>query len=178
MDIKKLFIYKLYSHSRPAFIFVAAFLLLYAFFFFKKMDMTFFAYNSMFVSKLPARQTSAYALKVNDRIVPISGKLWWRKDFLESSLNGFSAFLQNERSTYLRQFLTTRIKNPVSKQFFLSRLTPQDADAADFISHYAAVAGIRLQPADKIEIVEYTLQFSSNAVERTDSGTIYIKRSR
>lgn len=178
MRNRKFFIQKLYAHSRLAFVLFTGFLFVYAFFFFKGMDMTVFAYNSMFVSDRPAKTASAYAVKVNGALVPTSSKLWWKKDFLESSLIGFSEFLENEQSTYLQRYLNTEIKDPVTKQFLLSRITHQQVEPMRVIAHYLSMAGYPMQPKDTIEIVKYHLQFSGDAVQKTDSTIIFIKKSR
>ncbi len=178
MNTRKTFIYRLFDHSRTAFAIVVCFLVIYAFFFLKKMDMTIFAYNSMFVSEISGKHTDAYALKINDKLLPISEKLWWKKDFLESSLIGFSVFLENEKKTYLQQYIVNKISDSTQKQYLLDRLTSYMVDPILFISNYARQAGYPLQTRDKLEIVKYRIQYSKNKVKKLDSTTIFIKRSR
>jgi hypothetical protein len=178
MNTNPTFFRKLYSQSRPGFVIAGLFVIFYAFFFFKMMDMTVFAYNGMFVRKASEKQATAYALKINNKILPTSHKLWWKKDFLESSLIGFSEYLEREQSTYLQHYLSQKMDNPIAKQFFLSRLTAQDVDALAFVRQYALKAGYIVQPADKLEIARYQLHFGADGVQITDSSIIYIKTSK
>jgi hypothetical protein len=177
MDVKKLFVYRLYVHSRLAFIVFVCFLAGYSFFFFKKMDMTIFAYNSMFVIAMDRKQTHAYALKINGQVVQTSHHLWWKKDFLESSLIGYSAYLEKEHKTYLQQFLISKIPDPQWRDFFVHHLTAKLVEPMDFLNNYARVAGQPLQAGDKVEIIKYHLQFLRSSVIKQDSTIIFIKRS-
>lgn len=176
MDIKKSFVYRLYNHSRPAFITFVIFIAVYSYLFLKKMDMTVFAYNSMFVSSMEPKLTDAYVLKINGQIVPTSHHLWWKKDFLESSLIGYSTYLEREQKTYLQQYLAHKIADQKIKEFLLNRLTAKQVNPMDFLNNYAKEAGHPLQKGDKVEIIQYQLEFLDSKVIRKDSPVIFIKR--
>ena len=123
--MKRFFLYKLFTVSKPWFIFCLFFVLLYFFFFVKKMDSVFTPYNGMFafVNSDP-NKTSTIAIKLNNKLVPYTNNLWWKKDFFENSFAFYSKYILNNKEVLLNNYIKQRSFSISKKEFLYKRLTP------------------------------------------------------
>ncbi len=168
------YLYRLFRHSKPAFIFVVCFILFYAATISKKMDMIFFPYNNMYAIDFSANAgSSTYAIKINGNPVKITGNLYWKKDMLETSLNGYCRYLKHNRKVFLHDYIPYKFKNEQLQHRLIDKLTPGEKQAYQWPKWFANAAGYMLKPGDEIEFMEYRFNLADGQAAMLDSAAIY-----
>lgn len=172
--MKHSFLYRLFKHSLPAFVFAAIFLLFYAITINKKMDMIFFPYNNMYAIDFSGTSTSStYAMKINGNQVTITHNLYWKKDLLETSLNGYCRYLQHNRKVFLDDYLSYKFSNEQLRNLLTSHLTPDDSTAVNWPYWFAKTAGYTLPAGSEIEFLQYHFNLRDHKAVLLDSVSIY-----
>lgn len=170
--MQRLFLYRLYHHSRIAFLLVVVFVVFYAILFFKKMDMVLFPYNNMFSLSSDNKKTViTYRIKINQKPVNYTKRLYWKKDFLETSLSKYVIYHGNGNKVLLHEYLYQK-NLPDNLKFILEeRLTPHAAGS--WPVWYANFAGWKTSPNESVEIYQYSIDFNGLSPVVTDSLTVY-----
>ncbi|MFT3912003.1 MAG: hypothetical protein QM737_21440 [Ferruginibacter sp.] len=138
------------------------------------MDAVFFPYNSMFAIDFTKKYTaSAYSVKVNGAIVPITQHLYWKKDFLEETLINYCRYKKNHDVLFMDNYLDQRVLDKEKKEFLSSRLTPDKSGLDQWPFWYIHFAGYTIPPGATVELFQYDLIFENNAVTIKDSASIY-----
>ncbi len=172
--MKQLFLYRLLRHSKTAFLFAILFISCFAVTFYKKMDMVFFPYNSMYsIDFNKASKTSTYAAKINGRLVRITPNLYWKKDFLETSLNGYCRYIQHDNKTFLEDYIHYKFSDVGMRNFLLNQLTPGKAAASNWPAWYVDFAGYKPPPNATLELMRYEFSFDQQQPKLTDSISLY-----
>ncbi|CAN5724019.1 hypothetical protein BH11BAC4_BH11BAC4_23130 [soil metagenome] len=172
--MERLFLYRLLKHSKWGFAFTIIFMLCYALTYYKKMDMIFFPYNSMYaIDFTKTESTTTYAMKINSVPVRITEKLYWKKDMLETSLNGYCRYLKNGKHVFLFDYVHYRFSNEQLQQWLLSNLTPVEKAVENWPAWYAAMAGYSIPGGATIEFVQYDLVLDKDRALLKDSIGIY-----
>jgi len=167
------FLYKLYRYSRKAFICCLLFLAFYAFFLFKNMDMMLFPHNSMFAGYTPNKKAYTCAVKLNGSIVPITKKLWWKKDFLESNANMYGRYYESNQHTLLEDYISSKAGDTSFRNTLLQRMTAGKISPQQWAAFYVCFAGRKLKPGDEVELLKYELSFAGNDPVLIDSLSIF-----
>lgn len=168
------FLYRLFRHSKPAIILAVCFILFYAVSISKKMDMIFFPYNNMYAIDFSGNTTThTYALKINGNPVKITGNLYWKKDMLETSLNGYCRYIKHGRKVFLHDYIPYKFKNEQLQHVLVEKLTPDEHLAYKWPYWFARTAGYPLKPGDDIEFMEYRFNLSDGKAVIFDSSSIY-----
>ena len=106
------------------------------------MDMIFFPYNNMYAIDFnKANTASTYALKINAIPVTITKNLYWKKDFLETSLNAYCTYIKHGNKLFLDEYIKYRFQNERLQTFLINKLTPDKIDTAKWLYWYADAAG-------------------------------------
>ncbi|MEO8770295.1 MAG: hypothetical protein ABI402_09430 [Ferruginibacter sp.] len=172
--MKKSFLYKLFKHSRIGFAFVIIFMLCYAILFYKKMDTTFFPYNSMFAIDFNKKYTATtYMVKVNGMPVKITHHPYWKKDFLEESLYNYSKYKVNHNMLFMNDYLDAKVSGNERKIFLSKKLIPDKTAAEQWLPWYIQFAGYTIPTGAAIELWQYDLIFENNTAIVKDSSSIY-----
>ena len=147
--LKQTFLYRLFVHSKTGFGVVLFILIFYSVTFSKRMGMIFFPYNNMFtVDFTKTNQAFTYGVKINGEMIPITGYLYWKKDFLESSLTTYVEYIENGYTLYLESYLKSkRAGNSIVKNLLPLVSVPI----------FGAVVPIPISPADVIRIFSVTV---------------------
>ncbi len=165
------FIIRLYHHSRFAFVIVALYLILYAFFFIKKMDMVVFPYNSMFAIDFSDNNTSeTYQLKIDGKAVRFTNKWWWKKDFMETSLKRYALLLHD--TPYIEKYIAYAYANKSYRELFLNQLKPSTTDKSKWLFWYAKFGNVNLKKGQVFSIWQYRLHFEKEIIS-IDSSLIF-----
>lgn len=168
------FLYRLFQHSKTGFLIVVAFIICYAVFFSKKMDSVIFPYNSMFAVEFKTSASpEVYAVKINNVPVKITNNLYWKKDFLEESLNNYGRYKKNGDMLYMDNYLRAKIPDSSGRAFMAERLIPTKDAMERWLPWYIRFAGYQVEKGATIELISYHLDFSSNNVTIKDSLSIY-----
>ena len=167
------FLYKLYRYSPKAFAGCLLFLAFYAFFLCKNMDMMLFPHNSMFAGYVPNKKAYTCAVKVNGSIVPVTKKLWWKKDFLESNANVYGKYLENNQHTLLQDYIIAKVKDTSLRSSLLQQLTAGKVPPQQWAAFYLRFAGRNLKAGDEIQLVKYELSFAGNHPALVDSSVLF-----
>lgn len=172
--MKQLYLYRLYKYSTPAFIVVSLFLVWYSIVFYKKMDMIFFPYNSMYAIDFKKNNTaSTYSMKLNGKRINISHQLYWKKDFLETSLFGYSKYLRHDRKVFMDDYINQKFNREVLRNIMLNKLTPGKISSENWIQWYVGFAGYTIPPKADIELMEYHFILDKGELLITDSVSVY-----
>ena len=172
--MKQLFLYRLFKHSRTGFVLIALFLICYATSFYKKMDMIFFPYNSMYtIDFTKTNTTSTYAVKINNNPVKITNHLYWKKDFLETSLNAYCRYIKQDHKVFLDDYIAYKFKNKTVSDFLLNRLVPDKSTTLQWSAWYAHSAGYEVPPGAAIEFMQYDFLLENNNALLKDSLSIH-----
>ena len=172
--MKRLFLFRLYKFSRPAFFFVLLFIIFYAVVFYKKMDMVIFPYNNMFALKTsPEISPSTYAMRINGKLVPITDFPYWKKDFLETSLFNFAKFLQQGEKVFLEDYLKAKGYSKWAGGILNDRLLPDKNGAKHWPVWYTDFANQDIKAGDTYEIVRYNFEFTDDNYKLNDSVIIF-----
>ncbi|MBU3713897.1 MAG: hypothetical protein FGM46_03010 [Ferruginibacter sp.] len=169
--MQKTFLFRLYRHSKVAFIVMLLFMGGYVFFFFKKMDTVMFPYNGMFASSAENKNHSTiYAIRLNGKRIPYSNRMYWKKDFLEQSLSGYISF-QQQQSSYLKTYLDSKQWGAGAKDFLRAGLIPSNIEAWPL--WYCKFAGSEVPSGSVVELFAYTFDFKDGQPVMTDSSMMY-----
>lgn len=172
--MKQLYLYRLFKHAPWAFTIIALFIISYAVVFYKKMDMTFFPYNSMYTIDFTKNYTAiTYAMKINGEMIKITHRPYWKKDFLETSLSSYSKYISHNRSVFLDDYIHQKFTKEQTRKFLLERLTPDNSASNQWPYWYAHFAGYPIPENALIEIWQYHFRFDNGRTILVDSLSIY-----
>lgn len=172
--MKQVYLYRLFRYSKVGFSFLMLFILIYAITFYKKMDMIFFPYNAMYaVDFQHSNKASTYAMKLNGNLVKITRHLYWKKDFLETSLHAYAQYLQKDRRVFLDDYLTYKFKNDHVRSVLSNGLTPNREDAIQWPSWFIKTAGYDPIHGSILEILRYDFLLDHQKAILYDSARIY-----
>jgi hypothetical protein len=172
--MKQLFLYRLLKHSTPAFIFVVLFISFYAITFFKKMDMVLFPFNNMYTVDFTKNKTATtYAMKINGNMVKITHQPYWKKDFLETSLNVYSKYIRYHRKVFLDDYIPYKFHNEQTRKILLHGLTPDKTTAMSWPAWYVHFAGYNLPANSTIELTQYNFLLDKEQAVLKDSISIF-----
>jgi hypothetical protein len=172
--MKRTYLYQLYQYSKPSFWLVVGFIGCYTFFFIKKMDMTIFPHNSMFAAA-SQEDIHLYAVKLNDTIIPISDYLYWKKDFLESSVSGYARYIQNGNRVMLADYFSSGKNIPA---VISRRLVPRQDAAGNWLLWLASFMGKNPGNNASLKLYRYAYDFSSGTAVLQDSTLIYSQKTK
>ena len=137
----------------------------------KRMSMIFLPYNNMFtVDFTKTNNAFTYAVKINEQLIPITDNLYWKKDFLESSLNTYVEYIDNGHALYLENYLKSRNAN----NNVFRNLLPQKELATQWPLWFARFAHYSYSMPAKVEILRYTYLFKDGKAILTDSVSTYL----
>lgn len=172
--MKKWYLYRLFQHSRFWFLLAVLFIITYGVLYSKKMSMMLFPYNSMYSIDFYHNKTGEmYAMKVDGRVVPITDKWYWKKDFLETSLRGFVHYTEDSNRVFLDHYIPYKFHRNSTRQFLLSKLTPGQIDAHQWAKWYLKFAGERIAPGQNLEVYTYHFEITENGFKITDSTRVW-----
>ena len=172
--MRQLFLYKVFKHSKLAFIGLMLLISLQLIFIGKKMDMLIFPFNNMFaLAPGTTSITATYAIRLNGQLVPITHHLYWKKDFLETSLHTYGKYKEQESTVYLEQYIRSTTAKKQKKKFLLESLTPDRSHANLWPVWFCQFAGVNVPSKSKMELVKYRLLFEEEKVSLYDSTIIY-----
>lgn len=170
--MKKLFLYRLYHHSRIAFLLSVIFIVVYAVLFIKKIDMVLFPYNNMFSLSSNQNMTAiTHGVKINNNPVVYTHYSYWKKDLLETSVAKYALYQEKNKKVFLGEYLYEKQWSNATKLFLEKHLTPQSADS--WPVWYCNFAGYNIQTNDIIEIYRYKLDFNTSYTRIIDSSLVY-----
>lgn len=135
--------------------------------------MVFFPYNSMFAGYAANKTIVTYSLKINGKILPVTSKMWWKKDFLETNASVYGRYIEEGKQTGLGNFIADKIKDPSTQKFFKERLTAGEIDPEEWTLFYTAFAGHAIQKGEEAELIKYELKFNSKMPDIIDSTSIF-----
>lgn len=172
-NLKKLFIIRLYHHSKLAFVLIMLYIFMYAFFFFKKMDMVMFPYNSMFsIDFTNDYSTDTYQLKLDDQPVNFTHQWWWKKDFMETSLRTYVSMLNDV--PYIEKYINYAYANKPYHQLLLQQLKPS-LNNHRWLAWYANFGNQKTNASTVFSIWKYHLFFSNGAIAIDSSLLLHQK---
>lgn len=172
--MKQIFLFRLFRHSKLAFFLTVAFVILYVITFCKKMDMVFFPYNSMYTIDFSGTTGSTtYGMKINGTLVKITGQPYWKKDFLETSMNGFCRFVKNGNKVFMEDYINHKFSGGQTKRYLLNTLVPPRSATGEWPSWYGQFAGYEVPRNAVIEILEYQFALKDDKLTLKDSTVIY-----
>ena len=136
--------------------------------------MILFPYNSMYAIDFnKTTHSRTYAMKINNEKVNITNNLYWKKDLLETSLNGYCRYLQNGRNVFLNEYLNYRFSNERLRNSLLNRLIPDKQAAMQWPNWFANEAGYTIPSNATIEFIEYNFMLEKTNAVLKDSISIY-----
>ena len=171
--MKRLFLYKLFQTSKKWFFVCVFFMIVYLFFFLKKMDTVFNPYNGMFAYNTKKQSiTSTTAFKVNNKIVEYTKYLWWKKDFCENTETNYPKYIINNKTVLMDDYIIQKNISLKSKIFLKKRLTPDSSITKNWALWYCKFRGIDNNENAKLEFVRYDFDFN-NAMKLIDSVSLF-----
>ena len=169
--LKQTFLYRLFVHSKIGFATVLLIFIFYSVTFYRGMGMIFFPYNNMFtVDFTKTNKAFTYAMKINGEMIHTTDNLYWKKDFLESSLNTYAGYIKNRQTVYMESYL--KLKKAGNRAF--KNLLPQKELAAQWPLWFINFAHYSYSIPAKVEIMQYNYVFKDGQAILTDSGNVYI----
>ena len=167
------FLYRLYKHSKFTFVFAIIFIVVYSICISKKMDMLVFPYNNMFSNTNYTNKTATtYFVKVNDKIMPYTHFMYWKKDFSEQALYNYACYIKNNNINYLESYIDQKISNKNKSKWLNGKLVPDSFSFTQWASWYASFTNNSILQNQKLELVEYKINFTKNIPFIVDSSTI------
>lgn len=128
----------------------------------------------MFSTDFTGQNSShAYVLKINNSIVPITNKWYWKKDFLESSMSTYCWYLHNDKKVYLDDFLTQKVADNQQLQRLREALTPGKLSEMKWLDWYAKFCGFAIAAGDRVELVDYSVSIENGTVSIIDSTILF-----
>lgn len=135
------------------------------------MDMIFFPHNSMFAyAQKQQLKSSTYAVKVNNQLIRITDKPYWKKDFLEMSLSEYAKYIKNDSSVALHYYLSAKGLSSPFYSFLSHRLLPQNTHM--WFIWYLGFAGIKRTDKIAVDLYEYQLTYNQHQPVITDSTLV------
>jgi hypothetical protein len=168
------FLYRLYKYSKAGFFLSIIFIVSFVFFFFKKMDMALFPYNDMFSVNKKADTVFAYGLKANGELVKITSFPYWKKDFLETSLNTYVKYVEHDRRVFMDYYIKSKQFSSTVENLLHDRLTPGKLAANAWPAWYSAYAGHTNYPPVEYGIERYSLVLRNGQVKVLDSSFVHL----
>lgn len=140
----------------------------------KKMDSVFTPYNGMFafVNTKP-NKTTTIAIKLDNKLVPYSNYLWWKKDFLENAIAFYSRYVLNARQVALKEYIKQKPFSNYQKEFLYKRLTPDSVLVKSFPRWLEDYVGKERNNYSMMEFVKYDFDFSDSKLLLTDSTSLF-----
>ena len=171
--MKRLYLYQLGRHSKPASVAAILFILCYAVLYSKKMDMALFPYNRMFAT-VPEnnRSSKIYVVKMNNNRIGYTKNLYWKKDFLEQAATKFALYRINDHKNFMDLYLSQKITDTGTRKFLAERLTPQQPILKKWAKWYCSYAGHSVPPGSVVSLIEYTMNFDQPQPYLLDSTEI------
>jgi hypothetical protein len=145
--MKRLFLFKLYHYSKFGFAIVSIYICLMIFLIFKKTDWLLFPRNDMFSGQRVDSIQKIPRLYVDGNPVKTSGMLYWKKDFLEQSLQLYQRYKITHQVYQVNWLNRKQIQYPWLAEC-RENITPKESS----IHWYAHLAGIESDEAHQIEI--------------------------
>ena len=138
------------------------------------MDSVFTPYNGMFafVNDKPYK-TTTIAIKLDNKLVPYSKYLWWKKDFFENSIAFYSRYILNAKQVALNNYIKQKPFSDPQKEFLYKRLTPDSVLVKSFprwLEHYAGRDGTA---HETMEFVKYDFNFLDSNLLLIDSTSLF-----
>jgi len=118
-----------------------------------------FPHNSMFAGYVPEKKIYTYLLKINGTIVPVTNKLWWKKDFLETNAAMYGAYYEKGQQSFLEDFIKSKLKDTTSQHYWIHRLTSGNVNPQQWATFYINFAGSKLKSGDSVELTRYEIKF-------------------
>lgn len=172
MSIQQTYCYRLFKHSKLAFIFVGCFVLVYMVLFYKKMDMMPFPYNNMFSQQNQETTHTTYFVKLNGKIIPYTSFMYWKKDFLEQSGYKYQEYIGLQQKNYLSNYIAAKSWSPSIKERLEARLCPSKLDFSTWVKWYSTYANATIPKHAQFELVAFTAKFNTNQTYEFQSETI------
>lgn len=158
--MKNLYLFRLFNHSKWAgvslVIFLSATICLYN----KKIDWLLIPRNDMFSGQPIKSLDRVPRLYLNHKPIQTSGMFYWKRDFLEQSIQLYEK-AAHQKKIYQLDWLKRRSESHTWLNIFETTITPSPTN----IKWYAKIAGVSIRPQDIVEI----------RVERLDSNYIHQK---
>ncbi len=120
-----------------------------------------------------SKTATAYAVKLNSSIVKTTGRAYWKKDLLETSLNGYCKYIINNHKVFLDDYLNQKFSPGQIKEFLLKRLTADKDLAGLWPIWYCRSAGYPIVENDEIELLQYHFMMNDQQAIITDSLSIF-----
>lgn len=162
------FFYKLFRHSKFAFLCVIIFVVAYLISFSKKMDMALFPYNNMY-SSVQSKNIKCYYLKINGHRIHYTHFMYWKKDFLEQSITKYASYVKENHKNYLNIFIGEKIKSDHLKSATESVLSPGNVDFKNWSNWIVSYANYKADTGDYFELIEYKLIIKNGIPVVSDS---------
>ena len=138
------------------------------------MDMVFFPYNNMYSVDFTGNNTATtYSMKVNGGIIKITHQPYWKKDFLETSLNGYCKYMLHNKKVFLDDYLNSKFSYEPTRNILLRNLTPSKTTVAYWPRWYIAFAGYPITSNATMELWQYNFKYEGEEALITDSISIY-----
>lgn len=136
--------------------------------------MLFFPYNNMYsIDFTKSNKATTYAMKMNGKLIRITHKPYWKKDFLETSLYGYCKYINHDRNVFLDDYLNQKCPNEQLRNILLGRLTAGKTAAMNWPQWYVQFAGYTVPAGATIELWQYNFSYESGVALLTDSSSIY-----
>ena len=165
------FLYKLLKHSKWAFAVVILYMVIYFVCLYKKMDMAMFPYNNMYSNSQNPETTCCY-LKINGQRINYTHFMYWKKDFLEQSVTKYADYVSQNKNNYLNIYIDEKVKNDFKNSSIKKALTPGVVEFKSWAIWYASYAGIKVQPNDLFELIQYKVGIENGMGAFIDSNVL------
>lgn len=127
-------------------------------------------YTIDFNNKNTAR---TYGVRINGELIKFTHRPYWKKDFLETSLNGYSNYLNHGEKVFLEDYLSAKFPIGTIRTAMLMNLTPVKNTLYLWPLWFAQFAGYKVTPGAIVEIFQYNFSFDRTVANLVDSSSIY-----
>lgn len=136
--------------------------------------MLLFPYNGMYTIDFNRSYVAhTYVVKTNKVRVNISHLPYWKKDFMEASLNSYSKYIKHDNKVFLDDYLFNKFPRAYVHNSFVINLIPVKSKAILWPAWYARFGGYNITKGDTIEIWEYDFNYVKGQMIPIDSVSIY-----
>lgn len=136
--------------------------------------MMLFPYNAMYsVDFYHNTKGSVYAMKVDGKIIPITQKWYWKKDFLETSLRGFGHYISDSGRVYMDHYIPHAFHNPNVQKHLLQALSPGKIEEQKWAEWFAEFAGVSVSNHSLFELYNYNYEITKDGFQLKDSVKIW-----
>jgi len=104
--------------------------------------------------------------------------MYWKKDFLEQSLTKYADYIKQNQKNYLSIYINEKIKNKKQNSNIKKALTPNVVDFKSWATWYANYAGIKVNPNDYFELVNYNVEVKNGLTTILDSNILCSTKTR